>query len=72
MFWKLFSNVNVDSIKEVLPKISVYNDMIARYVEVINLQYYITLCHTHLKVSELGHWAKTFQVATYCNDQPEP
>ena len=38
MFKGLFSNVNVDSSKEVLPKIIIYNDTIARYVEDINLK----------------------------------
>ena len=36
-FKELFHNINMDSIKEALPKISVYNDIIARYVEEINL-----------------------------------
>ena len=71
-FKKLFSNVNIDSIKEVLPKISIYNDTIARYVEDINLRYGITLSYMHLEVSEVGHRAETFQVATCSKDQPEP
>ena len=49
-FKELFSNVNVDSIKDVLPKISVYNDMIARYVEDINLKYGTVLSYTHLEI----------------------
>ena len=72
MFKRLFSNVNVDRIKEVLPKISIYNDTIARYEEDINLRYSIRLNYTHLEVAEIGHWAETFQVATCSNDQPEP
>ena len=69
---ELFSNVNVDSIKEVLPKISMYNDTVARYIEDINLRYGITLSYMHLEVSEIGHWTETFQVATYSNNHPEP
>ena len=72
MFKELFNNVNVDSIKEVLPKISMFNNTIARYVEDINLKYGIALSYTHLEVSAIGHWAKMFQVATHSNDQPEP
>ena len=71
-FKELFSNVNVDSIKEVLPKIRAYTDTIARYVEDINLKYGVTLSYMHLEVSEIGHWAKTFQVATHSNDPQQP
>ena len=42
MFKELFSIINIDSIKEVLPKIKEYNDTIARYVENINLKYGVT------------------------------
>ena len=68
----MFSNVNVESIKEVLPKISVYNETIARYMEGINLKYDITLSYMHLEVSEIGHWPEMFQMATCSNDQPQP
>ena len=56
-FNELFGNINADSIKEALPKISLYNDIIARYVEEINLKYGITLSHTQLEATEIGHWA---------------
>ena len=67
----LFGNINVASIEEGLPKISVYNDIIARYVEETNLKYGIMLSYTHLEASEIGHWAKASQVATSSNSQPE-
>ena len=72
MFKELFNNINVDSIKDVLHKISVYNHTIARYIEDINLKCGITLNHMHLEVSEIGHWDDTFQVETHSNDQQQP
>ena len=71
-FKELFSKVNVDSIKEVLPQIKVYNNTIASYMEEINLKYGVTLRYTHLEFSEIGHWAETFQVATHSNDPQQP
>ena len=70
-FKELFGNINVDSIKEVLPKISVYDDIITRYVKEINLKYGITLSYTQLEATEIGQWAKTFQVATNYKSQPK-
>ena len=70
-FKGLFSNINVDSIKEALPKISVYSDIIPRYVQEINLKDGIALNCTHLEASEIGHWAETFQKAMSCNDHPK-
>ena len=58
-FKELFNHVKVDSIKEVSPKIDVYNNTIVWY-----LKYSVALSYTHLEVSEIGHWAETFQVAT--------
>ena len=37
-FKDLFGNINTDSIKEALPKVSVYNNIIAKYVGEINLK----------------------------------
>ena len=71
-FKELFSKINVYSIKEVLPKIRAYNDTIISYVEEINLKYGVTLSEMHLEVSEIGHWAETFQVAMHSNDQQQP
>ena len=39
-------NINADNIKEALPKVSVYNNIIAKYVEEINLKYGIELSFT--------------------------
>ena len=63
--------MNMDSIKETLPKISVYNDITSKYIEEITLKYGITLNYTHLDASEIGHWAKTFHVAMSSNGQPK-
>ena len=60
-FKELFGNINKDSIKEVLPKVSVYNNIIAKYVEEINLKYGIELSFTQIEVSEVSTWAKTFK-----------
>ena len=54
-FKELFHNINVDSIKEALPKISVYNDIIAGYVKEINLKYGTVLSYTQLEATEIGH-----------------
>ena len=39
MFKELFGSINVDSIKEALPKVSIYNNTIARFVDEINSKY---------------------------------
>ena len=39
--------INVDSIKETLPKVSIYNDTIARFVEEINSNYGMALTFLH-------------------------
>ena len=74
-FKELFDHVKIDSIKEVLPIIDMYNSAIWWYTEDINLKYGVALSCTHLKVSEIGHWAKTSQVATVVTIQttyPKP
>ena len=38
-FKELFGSINVDSMKEALPKVSIYNDTIAKFLEEINLRY---------------------------------
>ena len=45
-FRELFSNVNIDSVQEKMPKINEYNREKARYVEDINTKYGITLNYT--------------------------
>ena len=35
-FKELFGSINIDSMKETLPKVSIYNDTIAWFIEEIN------------------------------------
>ena len=51
-FKDLFSNINIDSIQETYPNISIYNSIIVQFVV--------------LEASEVGLWAKTFQIAGHC------
>ena len=67
-FKELFGNINTDSIKEALPKVSMCNKITAKYVEEINLQYGTELSFTQLEAAEVSHWAETFQVATSSKD----
>ena len=71
-FKELFGNINIDSMKEALPKVSIYNNTIARFVEQINSKYGMTLIFMHLEPCKVGHWAETFQVASGNNEGPEP
>ena len=70
-FKDFFGNINTDSIKEALPKVSVNNNIIAKYVEEINLKYGIKLSFRQLEVSEVSTWAKTFQFATTSKDKSD-
>ena len=56
--FKEFSNTNIDSTCEILPKISIYNNEIARFVA--NIKYGISLNYAQLEVSEINHLAETF------------
>ena len=67
-----FGNINIDSMKEALPKFSIYNNTIAKFVEEINSKYSMTFTFTHLELCEVRHWAKMFQVASGNNEGPEP
>ena len=48
-----------------------YSNEIARFIEDINVKYGISLNYTHLEVSEIHHWAATFQISTNPSNQPE-
>ena len=71
IFKELLSNTNTESVHEILPKISIYNNKIARFVEDINVKYGILLNYTWLEISEIHHWAETFQISTTPSNQPE-
>ena len=70
-FKVLFGNINTDNIKEVLPKVTVYNNTKARHVKEVNLKYGIELSFTQLEATEVSHRAETLQVATSGKDQPK-
>ena len=71
-FTDLFSNINVDSIQETYPKITVYNKVIMQYVEETNIKYGLNLKLSKLEALEVGLWAKTFQVLGHNEDQQPP
>ena len=70
-FRELFSNINFDSVWEILPKINEYNREIAKFIEDINAKYGIVPNYTKLEISEIKHWAETFQVVANMCSQPE-
>ena len=67
----MFSNTNIDTVSELSPKIQSYNNEIAKFIQEINRKYGITLDYTVLEISEVPHWAETFQVLARLNAQPE-
>ena len=71
-FKDLFNTVNVDSIQETYLKISVYNRIIAQYVEQTHIKYGLSLKFTELEAPEVGLRAKTFQVPGHNEDQQLP
>ena len=68
----LFSNINVGSIQETYPEISVYHKVIAKYVEETNMKYWLNLKFTKLEALEVGLWMKTFQVVGHNEDRQLP
>ena len=71
-FKDLFSNININSIQETYPNISVYNKIIVQYMEETNIKYGVNFKFTKLEAPELGIWAKTFQVAVHNENQQLP
>ena len=71
-FKESFSNTNIESVCEILTKISMYNNERAMFVEDINVKYGILLNYAELEVSEIHHWAETFQISTNPSNQSEP
>ena len=69
-FKELFEGINIDSMKEALPKVSIYNNVSSKFVDEINSKYGMALTLTTLEPCEVGHWAKTFQVA--CGNSKTP
>ena len=69
-FKEMLSNTNLDSVSELSPKVQSYNKEIAKFVQEINRKYGIILDHTVLEISEVPHWAETFQLLVRLNAQP--
>ena len=69
-FKELFEGINIDSMKEALPKVSIYNNFIVKFVDKINSKYGTALTFTILEPHEVGHWAKTFQMV--CGNSKAP
>ena len=57
--------------KEALLKVSIYNNIIARFVDEITSKYGMALTFSTLEPHEIGHWAETFQVASGNNKVPK-
>ena len=70
-FKETFSNTNLDSKSALSPKVSSYNNEIAEFIQDINRTYGIKLKYTVLEISEVPHWAETFQMLARLNAQPE-
>ena len=46
--------------KEALPKVSIYNSIIVKFIEEKNSKYSMALTFTTLEPSVVGHWVKIF------------
>ena len=57
--------------KEALPKVSIDNNIIVKFIDEINSKYGMALMFTTLEPHEVGHWAKAFQVACCNSKAPE-
>ena len=57
-----FSNINLDSVSKISPKVHAYNNEIAKLVDDINIKYGILLEFTVLKIPEVSHWVEILQV----------
>ena len=71
-FEETFSNTNLDSVSELLPKVHLYNKERAKFVHKINIKYSVLLDYTVLDISEVLHWAETFQVLVKCTFYKKP
>ena len=70
-FKELFEGINLDSMKEVLLKVGIYNNIISRFVDGINSKYGMNLTFTTIDPGEVGPWAENFQIASGNNKAPE-
>ena len=70
-FKETFSNTNLDSVSELSPNVQRYNKEIIKFVHEFNIKNSILLDYTVLEISEVPHWAETFQVLARSNVQQE-
>ena len=68
-FKATFSNVNLESVSEISPKVHEYNGEIAKCIQNINVKYGILLEFTVLEIPEVSHWVETFLVLKNWNVQ---
>ena len=54
-FKATFSNVNLDSVNKVTPKVHEYNNKINKFIQNINMKYGILLECTVLEIPEVSH-----------------
>ena len=54
-FKENFSNTNLNSIRETSPKVHMYNQKLAKFVQEVSVRYGISLDYTVLDVSEVPH-----------------
>ena len=62
IFKDTFSNTNLDSVSKLSPKVHMYNKEIAKFMQEVNIKYGILPDYSVLEISEVPHWAETFQV----------
>ena len=51
---ELFSNININNVQEILPKINEYNRKIAMFIEDINAEYGIMLIYSNWRFQRLS------------------
>ena len=66
-FKEMFSNTSLASVSELSPKVSSYNKETPTFIQEVNIKYGILLDYTVLEISEVPHWAETFQVLVRLN-----
>ena len=54
-----------------LPKVCIYNQEIAKFVQEVNIKYGSLLDYTVLEISEVPHWAMMIQVLAKMSIQQE-
>ena len=53
-FKELFEGINIDNMKEALPKVGIYNNINAKFIDEINSKYGMVSMFTTLEPCEVG------------------